>query len=64
MFILKVEEMRRMCEILRNFKCYNHLIDLFIDESQKQKFGQKDVVMEVEKLCLATSGIITQVQIL
>lgn len=53
-----------MCEILRNFKCYNHLIDLFIDESQKQKFGQKDVVMEVEKLCLATSGIITQVQIL
>lgn len=53
--------MKRMCDLLRNFKCYNDLIDKFITESQKQSFGGKDKIEEVEQLCLSTSNIVTQV---
>ena len=53
-----------MCDILRNFKCYNDLIDKFITECQKQKFNQKDMIAEIEQLCLATSDIVTQVSML
>lgn len=50
-----------MCDLLRNFRSYNALIDKFIEESQKQQFNEKNKIIEIEKMCLMTSDIVLQV---
>jgi len=55
--------MKRMCDVMRNgsFRRYPELINRFIEESQKQAFGKKDIFVEIEHLCVNTAEIITRV---
>ena len=53
--------MKKMCDLLRNFRSYNALIDKFIEESQNQILSDKNIISEIEKMCLSTSDIVLQV---
>lgn len=53
--------MRRMCDLLRNFRRYTDVIDQFIAESQQKVYGKLNLIEACGELCLETSELVSQV---